>query len=320
MDDHYTHLSRRNFTKLSALGIGGIPFGSFASSMFSTNSPANLDIHIFSKQLQFLNYEEMSEAAADLGFQGIDLTVREKGHVLPEQVADKLPQAVAAMKHYGLNPALMTTNVLDVNNEAQMQVLKSASQSGFTHYRTAWLSYPEHRSITESQEIFAEQLRQLGAVNKELGLIGCYQNHAGNHVGAPIWDLPRILETANPAYLGCQYDIRHAVVEGGKSWELGLRLVHPLIKSLVIKDFKWGREGGRWTLINTPLGDGMVDFTRYFSLLKKYKIDVPISLHLEYDLGGAEHGADEITIDKSIIFKHMKQDLNFIRTHWDRAE
>jgi len=42
----------------------------------------------------------------------------------------------------------------------------------------------------------------------------------------------------------------------------------------------------------------MVDFGRYFSLLKKYDINVLVSLHLEYDLGGSEHGATEITIDK----------------------
>jgi hypothetical protein len=64
----------------------------------------------------------------------------------------------------------------------------------------------------------------------------------------------------------------------------------------------------------------MVDFNRYFSLLKKYKINVPISLHLEYDLGGAEHGAKEIKIDKKEVFARMKKDLNFIRNAWDIAE
>ena len=45
-----------------------------------------LKIHIFSKHLQFLIYKDMAEAAAEMGFDGIDLTVRPNGHVLPERV------------------------------------------------------------------------------------------------------------------------------------------------------------------------------------------------------------------------------------------
>jgi len=51
-----------------------------------------------------------------------------------------------------------------------------------------------------------------------------------------------------------KYDIRHAVLEGGKSWELDLRRIRPFIKSLVIKDFKWVGKDGIWQPINTPLG------------------------------------------------------------------
>ena len=50
----------------------------------------------------------------------------------------------------------------------------------------------------------------------------------------------------DPQYLGCQYDIRHAVVEGGYSWENGLRLIQPQINSLVLKDFVWKQVEGKW--------------------------------------------------------------------------
>jgi sugar phosphate isomerase/epimerase len=109
-------------------------------------------------------------------------------------------------------------------------------------------------------------------------------------------------------------------VEGGASWELGLRQIKKYIKSIVIKDFKWGVVDGKWKPVNTPLGEGMVDFKRYFSLLKKYNINVPISLHLEYDLGGAEHGDAEISIDKKEVFAQMKKDLTFIKETWRQVE
>ncbi|MBU3027603.1 sugar phosphate isomerase/epimerase family protein [Zobellia galactanivorans] len=322
MGKGHDYISRRHFSKRTAAALCSVPFMPLHewNALSSNTSEEDIKVHLFSKHLQFLGYEEMSEVAADIGFDGLDLTVRPKGHVLPENVQDDLPKAVEAMRKYGLQPKMMTTNVLDAHAEIDQQVLKTASKLGLTHYRTGWLSYPEDRSIQESQEIYKSLFKSLEAANEKWGLIGCYQNHAGNHVGAPIWDLPPMLPGPQSKYLGSQYDIRHAVVEGCMSWELDLRLIAPYIRSIVIKDFKWGMQEGQWKPVNTPLGEGMVDFGRYFSLLKKYGINVPISLHLEYDLGGAEHGARQISIDKKVVYAMMKKDLTFLRKAWKAAE
>jgi hypothetical protein len=37
--------------------------------------------------------EKSAKAASEIGFNGIDLTVRQKGHVLPENVVKDLPRA-----------------------------------------------------------------------------------------------------------------------------------------------------------------------------------------------------------------------------------
>ena len=70
--------------------------------MFQNSPGDRLKIHIFSKHLQFLNYQDLAEAAAEMGFDGIDLTVRPKGHVLPERVESDMPKAVEAMRKVGL--------------------------------------------------------------------------------------------------------------------------------------------------------------------------------------------------------------------------
>ena len=83
----------------------------------------------------------------------------------------------------------------------------------------------------------------------------------------------------------------------------------PQVKVIVLKDFKWGKINGRWKTVNVPIGEGMVDFTRYFKLLKKYQLNPPVSLHLEYPLGGAEHGREKLSVDKKVVFDAMKKDL-----------
>lgn len=321
MNNTKSELARRKFIQLGAAGIGSIPLLSFglSNTIIASSLEKIPPIHLFSKHLQFLNYEEMSEAAAEMGFNGLDLTVRPNGHVLPESVEHNLPKAVEAMKKHDLDISMMTTNVLDPKNIEDKTVLKIASQLGYSHYRMGWLSYPEDKSISDSQEFYKQQFKNLEILNQELNLIGCYQNHAGNHVGAPIWDLPPLFDHTENRFIGCQYDIRHAVVEGGNSWELDLRRIQPYIKSIVIKDFKWGKVNGNWKPVNTPLGEGMVNFEHYFSLLKKYNINVPISLHLEYDIGGAEHGATTIKMDKKEIFSTMTKDLDYIKETWKKV-
>ena len=312
--------SRRNFLKKSLITAGFYPL--LRENLFSLINGASGDgfkVHIFSKHLQFLNYREMAEAVAEMGFDGIDLTVRPDGHVKPERVEGDLPKAIEAMRKVGLAPLMMTTTVEDADNPTDRKVLEVAAKLGIKFYRMNWFSYPEDKPIPDSLKHFQQKIKDLSYLNKELGLTGCYQNHAGNSVGASIWELWELLREADKKYMGLQYDIRHAVVEGGQSWQNSLRLVQSQIKTLAIKDFLWAKQNGEWNTQNVPLGEGMIDFKTYFKLLKQYHVNVPVSLHLEHPLGGAEHGDTKISVDKKVVFDAMKKDLQKVHDLWQQV-
>lgn len=277
------------------------------------------EVHIFSKHLQFLDYIDMADAAAQMGFAGVDLTVRPDGHIKPERATTDLPKAVAAIKKAGLRAILMTTVVGDANDPVSVQVLNTAAQQGIRLYRTKWYQYNPAQSIPDELIRYQAQLRALGELNQSLGLTGCYQNHSGTLVGATVWEIWEMLKTTNPAHMGVQYDIRHAMVEGGESWPNGLRLLLPAIKALTIKDFIWTQKNGKWVVQDVPLGEGMVDFKHYFRSLKNSGLQVPITLHIEYPAGGAEHGATRLTIPQNELFTAIKRDLNRLRTLWQEA-
>ena len=276
-------------------------------------------IHIFSKHLQFLNYRDMADSAAEMGFDGVDLTVRPKGHVLPERVEEDLPLAAGMLKKAGLQPCMITTAVEGKDKTTDRKVLQTASRLDFRYYRMNWYRYSEEKSMPESIRYYRQKMKDLGQLNRELNLVGCYQNHAGTMVGASPWELWSILENADRQYMGVQYDIRHATVEGGLSWPNGFRLIRPFIKTIVVKDFRWEQRNGQWTVRNTPIGEGMVDFKTYFGLLKQYGLEVPVSLHLEYPLGGAEHGAAKLSCKPGAVFAAMKTDLEKVKDLWRRA-
>lgn len=306
-------LSRRQFLTRTA---GALAAGSLARPLAASAEGTGAEafgIHLFSKHLQFLGYDELARVAADMGFEGLDLTVRPGGHVEPARVATELPRAVAAMRKAGLAPLMMTTALNDPADPLTRTVLQTAAREGIRYYRTAWFKYPEAGSLPEAIAGFRQKINGLAQLNQALGLRGAYQNHAGTYVGASLWEIHELLREAAPAAMGCQYDIRHATVEGGQSWTTGLRLIAPRINSLDIKDFRWENENGKAKLVNAPLGEGTVEFAKYFGLVKQFGVRGPISLHFEYDLGGAEGGSRNPTQPKEAIFAAMRRDVQALK-------
>ena len=109
------------------------------------------------------------------------------------------------------------------------------------------------------------KLEKLAKLNEKYSISGEYQNHSGDYgsgiyFGAPIWDLAAALKRINSPFLGSQYDIYHATVEGANTWPVGLKLISPYIRSIDIKDFYWSKKDGKWISETVPLGEGMVDF------------------------------------------------------------
>ncbi len=277
------------------------------------NEQTKSDIYLFSKHLQWLDYQEMSKVAKEIGFDGLDLTVRRKGHVLPENVERDLPKAVAAMQKAGLKTEMMTTTITTVEDPITERILKTASSLGIKTYRMGWLKYKEDQPIAEQIEAFKPQLKELEQMNEHYNIRGDYQNHSGTSVGAAVWDIWILIKDLNPKWIGCQFDIRHAMVEGLKSWEVGLKLLQPHIQSIDLKDFIYVEKEAEWTVKNVAIGEGAVNFEKFFQLLNTLNLKKPYSLHAEYDLGGAEHGARSLKIPSEKVIAALQQDLTRLR-------
>lgn len=276
-------LSRRMFVRAAGLAAASLAIKP-ASVLAVKRTGVKRDICVFSKHLQWLDYDAMAETAAEIGFDGVDLSVRPGGHVLPERVTDNLPRAVEAVKKAGLHVPMMTTKIQDANDRYTEPVLKTASNLDIGYYRMGYLSYDDQLGVAGSLKRLKSTMADLAGINKKYHIHGAYQNHAGTRVGGPVWDLWELLKDLDANWMGCQYDVRHATVEGGSSWPLGMKLLAPFIRTTVIKDFHWEKKDGKWKIANVPLGEGMVDFKQYFKLVKSLNIGGPISMHFEYPM------------------------------------
>ena len=330
--------SRRNFIEKSFLAAAGFTAGmntgllsgpapsekGYIKDLSGKAQPDAFRISIFSKHLQWLDYKVMAKTLGEIGMDGVDLTVRPGGHVLPERVEEDLPKAAEAVAKEGKKIYMLTTSIDNDDDPLTTKILKTASSIGIKHYRTGWGYYDNTKSVEENISSMKSKLARLALLNEKYSISGEYQNHSGVategiYFGGAIWDIARVLKEINSVWLGSQYDIYHATVEGANTWPVGLKLISPFIRSIDIKDFKWIEKDGKIRSESVPLGEGMVDFRKFFSLLKEYKLEVPVSLHYEYPLGGAENGASKLTIEREDVISAMKKDLSTLKTHLQDA-
>lgn len=306
-------LSRREFIKTTSAVTAGVAIGKQFLPVNYDLAPDKNPICVFTKCLQFLDYDKLGETLANIGFINADLSVRKGGHVLPKNVKTDLPKAIKALQKAGVSVPMMVSDVNNPDDPETESVLGTASELGIKYYRMGYLNYEPGKSIAQNIDIYRKTFENLEKINQKFNIHGCYQNHSGTRIGGPVWDLYLLLKDRNPAYIGAQYDIRHAVCEGGVSWPLGMRLLSPWIKTAVIKDFYWKKENGRWKIFDVPLGEGMVDFDAFLKEYIALGISGPVDIHYEYDLGGAESGRKETTMSLTTINEYMRKDLNWLK-------
>ena len=304
--------SRRDFIKtaIASSSLLYAPINLFGSE---NDIPTN-KISVFSKSLHWLGADRLGQFAKEVGFDGVDLTVRPAGHVEPANVERDLPVMVKSIEASGLKVYSIVTAIDDADSAAAARILRTASSLGITHYRMNWINYDASITVSANLERMKKRFAALEKLNRQYNIHGAYQNHAGLSFGASVWDLYSVLKEFDPTYIGCQFDVRHAMVEGFSSWVNDFTVIAPFIKCYNVKDFKWSSADGIQKAESVALGAGVVDFKKFFSLVRQYNITGPVSLHFEYALGGAESGAVKINIPEEEVKSPMKKDLQLLRS------
>jgi len=314
-------MNRRQFIYTSGAGAALLATGGSAFSAGTGTAGKVRPITVFTKCLQFLNYEQLAEVLAETGFDGADLAVRPNGQVLPENVETDLPKVKKILGKAGVGLPMMVTAISSATDPFTERILKTAAGLGVKHYRMGWLPYDDKKSIPDNLESLKQVFGQLEKLNRKYGIRGEYQNHSGTRVGGPVWDLYHIFKDLDPQYIGIQYDVRHGMAEGGVSWPLGMKLLSHWIGTTDIKDYIWEKDNkGAWKIKNVPLGEGMVDWKTYFTLYKTLNVKSPVSIHYEYDLGGAESGSKTTTMPLNEIKKFLKKDLQFLKEQFTKYQ
>jgi len=278
-------------------------------------------VAIFSKHLQFLQGESLARAAAEIGYDAIDITVRKGGHVEPDRVRRDLPALVKTIRSQGLEVSMITTDIVDADTPFAEDMVATAAGLGIVHYRFGGFQYtaePYPRQLAA----FRPRLARLAALNAKYRSCAMYHTHSGaGLVGASMWDLHIVMQDIEPALVGVNFDIAHATIEGGLGgWINSLKITGPYLRGIAVKDFAWAKDAkAGWQPQWRPLGEGMVHLAEFLQMVKAAGFNGPLQQHFEYPLGGANDGKAEIAIPRQEVFAAMKRDLTTLRRELAQA-
>ena len=175
---------------------------------FDEKTAPKLKVAIFSKHLHFLQGEELAKAAKDIGFDGIDITVRKGGHVEPERVRQDLPPLVATIRKAGLEVPMITTDIVDADTPCAEDMLKTMADLGIPRYRwmpAGALKYTATEPYPAQLDGSARASPNWPPCNARYQVGAMWHTHSGvDYVGASFWDIYLLLKDLDPKRRGRQ--------------------------------------------------------------------------------------------------------------------
>jgi L-ribulose-5-phosphate 3-epimerase len=249
-----------------------------ASAVALQAAPARPMVCVFSKHLADIPPLELGKVAKSLGFEGVDLTVRPKGHVLPEKVSSDLQPTVESIRAAGLHVPMITTDITTAQDPAARPTLAAMKSLKIPLYKVGYW-----RGTTP--DLIKPKARALFDLTKEMGGVTAgLHNHSGDYYGAVPYEYQMLLDEVDPSVAGYYFDPGHSVIEGGlHGWQVYLRLAKARLRMVAIKDFYWEKSKGKWSTQWCPLGQGMVDWDAFFKAFAEVKFTGPLTLHMEYE-------------------------------------
>lgn len=301
--------NRRQFIAGASAALGSTMLPSFSAENHEQVKP--YEYCTFIKFIQDLSYEQLAVKLKEMGFDGGEVTVRKGGYIAPDTAAEELPKLAQVFQKHGLKIPILTTDIEGPDSPNVESILATASKLGIQRYRMGFCRYDLNSSIKPQIEELKPKFKDLAALNREAGVTAVYQNHAGaKYMGATFWDLEQILRDIPKEEIGCIFDIRHAVADGGTSWQIYYDIIKPHISALSIKDFKWDfkkEKDTRLSPLHASLGSGQVDLEGFLKVFKKDFETAVVTLHIEY-LKGESVEANLAAIDRD--FKVLRKAMD----------
>ena len=303
MNSNQNGITRRQFVHSTIRIATGMALSSAVADKCFGAGPLNPPVAVFSKVYQELklDFEQAAEVTAEAGLDGINCPVRPGGEIAPEQAADQMPLYAEALRQHRVQMLLLTTGIQGVSSPHARDILSTGKRLGVRYFRLGYWSHQPDRPVELLLGEIRSSLKELAAMNRELGVCGVLQNHSApedhsrRNAGCDLGEMYEIVKDFDPDQIGVAFDLGHAIIEHGDRWREHFERLKPHIQVVYVKDVQ---RPSRFV----PFGEGEFRRTGFFQLLAKMNYRAPLSLHIEFDWapqGGKTRTALVKTLEQS---------------------
>jgi L-ribulose-5-phosphate 3-epimerase len=245
---------------------------------------------LFSGSVQGLEYSELPLIAKQLGFDGVDLTVRPGGHVEPRLSNVDLVRAIEEVRGPGLEVPVITTALTTPFDPTVLPVVAIAGHTQVNLFIAGF--------FRAQNPNYLRDIGGLISVAGRYGMATALHNYTGDDVGEASWDAVEVVSGFDPKWASLYFDPIHA----REQWESELKRHLPRLRAVALKDFQIANGVAK----PCPLGLGIVDWSKFFGILAAAKYYGPVSIHMNY------HPKDEIaSLSKDCAFAHKQINLAY---------
>ena len=278
-----------------------------------------------SKFFHSLSIPELAVKARELGFDGIDVSVRPGHPVNPTNVETALPKAVAVWKAQGLLCPLATAPVTLVTPDApEVEPLYAGcAAAGVPRVKIGFFPFTPGADYWALVGAARKALAGFARVGERHGVQTVYQIHSGPVLGSNCAGLMHLLRGLDSRWVGAYPDLGHLMLDG-EDYPMGLAMLRDYLSIVAVKDaYHAPQPAGSappFAPRFVPLGRGAVPWRRALGALKALGFDGAFSVHTEYDF------------DESIIRQvgyadatppHLEEwaraDAAYLRTMWGKS-
>ena len=214
-------------------------------------------ICLYSRLLADVEYSDMAPILSGMGFDGCDLSVQQGGTVEPFQISVDLVRAVEVFQGRGLEVPLITTTFVSATEPWARNVLYITGGTGVPFFRGGYWRFP-----AASLAGMKAQIVGLASVGRAYNMGMGVPNTAGEGMIADL----------DSKWVGWDFDPSQATPD------LPLEKAMPRVKMFILRDAR--RQSGQLT--PCPLGEGIVDWGKFFDTIAHAKFSGPLTLQSEY--------------------------------------
>jgi sugar phosphate isomerase/epimerase len=238
-----------------------------------------------------VDYNDMGGFVAMMGFDGVELAVQPGGHIPLEGDIDlHLERAIEAMTGSGLDVPVLSSSVTSAQSKELRTVMGWGGEMGIPIFSPG--QWPTTGDGVAANIMAQREISMLGQLGHAARMQIAVHNATPNFVGSSIPAFDAIVRPFD-SVVGFNFDVGFAAAYGAPAGAeatavnaalvASLRLALPRLKMCTARDCAWTKaEDGSMTLKECALGEGMVDWDKFFTALAQANFTGPITLQTGY--------------------------------------